>query len=376
VLRNVSGACDLFRHGTTRVPAIRAGASTCDFTASALVEPSATRSARRRYGRAVTVWQPLSLQPSPCEESDGWCNTVLNMTDNQWLASSANWLIAKPITILLILLGAVIVRLLARRLIDRLTKATGGKTPALLRPLRERAPQALGQLLSERRAQRAQTIGSVFKSIVSAIVFGLAFMMILSELGVNLAPVLASAGILGVAIGFGAQNLVKDFLSGVFMMLEDQYGVGDVVDVGEATGTVEAVGLRITTMRDVNGTVWYVRNGEILRVGNSSQGFAVAVVYVPIGSGADVGQAVDILGRVATKAADTEPVAADVLEPPEVLGVERVSAAEGITMRLTVKVRPGRQWAVQRNLRAKIMEAFEDAGIQGPVPRGFPPAEP
>ncbi len=320
--------------------------------------------------------QVLDLQAPACDDTDGWCQTVFNLTNNNWLASSANWLIAKPITILLILLGAVIVRLLARRLIDRLTKATGGKTPALLRPLRERAPQALGQLLSERRAQRAQTIGSVFKSIVSAIVFGLAFMMILSELGVNLAPVLASAGILGVAIGFGAQNLVKDFLSGVFMMLEDQYGVGDVVDVGEATGTVEAVGLRITTMRDVNGTVWYVRNGEILRVGNSSQGFAVAVVDVPIGYGADVGQAVDVLGRVAAVAADTEPVAADVLEPPEVLGVERVSAAEGITMRLTVKVRPGRQWAVQRNLRAKIMEAFEDAGIQGPVPRGFPPAEP
>ena len=324
----------------------------------------------------MTVWQLLTLEPSPCEETDGWCNTVLDVTGNQWLASSANWLIAKPITILLILIGAAIVRMLARRLIDRLTRATGGKAPALLRPLKERAPQALGQLLSERRAQRAKTIGSVFKSIVSVIVFGCAFMMILAELGVNLAPVLASAGILGVAIGFGAQNLVKDFLSGVFMMLEDQYGVGDVVDVGEATGTVEAVGLRITTMRDVNGTVWYVRNGEILRVGNSSQGFAVAVVDVPIGYGADVGQAVDILGTVAAEAVETEPVSADVLEPPEVLGVERVSAVEGITMRLTVKVRPGRQWAVQRSLRAKVMEAFEDAGIQGPVGRGFPPVEP
>jgi moderate conductance mechanosensitive channel len=314
----------------------------------------------------------LNLQISECENTDDWCKSVLDLTHNQWLASSANWLIAKPLSILMILIMAFIVRAVARRLIDRLTRANGGgKIPALLRPLKERAPQALGSILSERRAQRAKTIGSVFKSITSVIVFGIAFMMILAELGVDLAPVLASAGILGVAIGFGAQNLVKDFLSGVFMMLEDQYGVGDVVDVGEASGTVEAVGLRITTMRDVNGTVWYVRNGEILRVGNSSQGFAVAVVDVPIGYGADVEQATEVIARVATELTDNEPISDDVLEPPDVLGVERVSAAEGIMLRVTVKTRPGRQWAVQRSMRARIMAAFEDAGIQGPVVRGY-----
>lgn len=311
-----------------------------------------------------------------CATGDSWCESVLELTGKQWLASSANWLIAKPLTILVILLVAMIIRSLARRLIDRLTRANGGsKIPALLRPLRERAPQALGTLMSDRRAQRAKTIGSVFKSIISVLVFGTAFMMILAELGVNLAPVLASAGILGVAIGFGAQNVVKDFLSGVFMMLEDQYGVGDVVDVGEASGTVEAVGLRITTMRDVNGTVWYVRNGEILRVGNKSQGFAVAVVDVPIGYGADVEQATAVIDQVATDLTENEPVSDDVLEPPQVLGVERVSASEGIMLRLTVKVRPGRQWAVQRSLRARIMAAFEDAGIQGPVMRGMPTQE-
>jgi moderate conductance mechanosensitive channel len=324
----------------------------------------------------VTDLDLLSLEPPDCPNNSGWCSTVFELTKSSWLAQSADWLIAKPITILFILIVAAIVRAVARRLIDRLTRVNGGsKIPALLRPLRERAPQALGSILSERRAQRAKTIGSVFKSITSVIVFGTAFMMILAELGVNLAPVLASAGILGVAIGFGAQNVVKDFLSGVFMMLEDQYGVGDVVDVGEAAGTVEAVGLRITTMRDVNGTVWYVRNGEILRVGNSSQGFAVAVVDVPIGYGADVEQATETIDRVATRLAENEPTSDDVLEPPDVLGVERVSAAEGITLRVTVKTRPGRQWAVQRSLRAAIMAAFEDAGIQGPVVRGFPPTE-
>jgi moderate conductance mechanosensitive channel len=324
----------------------------------------------------VTLLSQLTLEPQECPTDDSWCRIVDDLTHSTWLAQSANWLIAKPLTILLIIIIAIIIRSLARRLIDRLTRVNNrGKIPALLRPLRERAPQSLGSLLSERRAQRAKTIGSVFKSITSVLVLGTAFLMILAELGVNLAPVLASAGILGVAIGFGAQNVVKDFLSGVFMMLEDQYGVGDVVDVGEASGTVEAVGLRITTMRDVNGTVWYVRNGEILRVGNSSQGFAVAVVDVPIGYGADVEQATNIIAEVATEVTDNNPVAEDILEPPEVLGVERVSAAEGITLRLTVKTRPGRQWSVQRSLRARIMGAFEDAGIQGPVVRGFPPPE-
>jgi small-conductance mechanosensitive channel len=321
----------------------------------------------------MTAQLPFLDEPPACvNESGSWCQHVFRLTNNEWLAASADWLVAKPLRILLILVVAMVVRSLARRLIDRLTRDTEGKTPALLRPLKERAPQALGALVSERRAQRARTIGSVLKSITSFVVFGLAFVLILGELGLNLAPIIASAGIVGVALGFGAQNLVKDFLSGIFMVLEDQYGVGDVVDVGEASGSVEAVGLRVTTLRDVNGTVWYVRNGEILRVGNSSQGFAVAVVDLPVAHGTDLSEATEILGRVAEEVTTGEPMSADVLEPPEVLGVERVGP-DGLTLRVTVKVRPGRQWAVQRALRAKVMAAFEEAGFQPPLGRLFPP---
>ncbi|QTR04997.1 mechanosensitive ion channel family protein, partial [Saccharothrix algeriensis] len=228
--------------------------------------------------------------------------------------------------------------------------------------LRERAPQALGVLVSERREQRARTIGSVLKSIVTFVVFGVAFLQVLTELKMNVTPILTSAGVLGVAIGFGAQNLVKDFLSGMFMMLEDQYGVGDVVDLGPATGTVESVGMRITTIRDTNGTVWYVRNGEIMRVGNSSQGFAVAVVDLPLAYGANLASATEVLTSAVDGAVAEEPLDKDVIDKPQVLGVEKVTP-EGITMRVTVKVRPGRQWAVQRALRAKLMPALEDAGI-------------
>jgi small conductance mechanosensitive channel len=205
----------------------------------------------------------------------------------------------------------------------------------------------------------------VLKSVASFLIMSIAVMQILSVLGVNLAPILASAGIAGVALGFGAQNLVKDFLSGIFMMAEDQYGVGDVVDLGDATGTVEAVGLRITTLRDINGTVWYVRNGEILRVGNSSQGHANAVVDMLLAPGSDIERATRLMQSVATEVTSEEPISADVLEPPEMLGVNSITA-EGITLRLSVKVKAGSQWSVQRTLRARIATALTEAGFETP----------
>ncbi len=323
----------------------------------------------------------LSLLPSadpPCvKDPSTFCYTVYDVTNNLWLAGSANWLITKPVKILMIIVIAFLVRLILRRLINRVTTLpkTGGKLPSLLRPLRERAPEVLGSAVIERRRQRAMTIGSVLKSMATFLVYGLAFILVLGELGINLGPIIASAGIIGVAIGFGAQNLVKDFLSGIFMMVEDQYGVGDVVDVGEASGTVESVGLRITTLRDVKGTVWYVRNGEVLRVGNSSQGFAVALVDVPLGYTADVERAAAVLAAAASTATESDALKDNILEPPEMLGVESVTP-EGLQLRLTVKVRPGKQWAVQRALRAQLLAALEEAGFDPPLGRLFPPAAP
>lgn len=311
----------------------------------------------------------IDLLSAPRCAPDTWCSQVWTLTGNDWLANATSWF-AVPLKILLIVVVAIAVRWFARRLIDRLTAfpVNGDALPALLRPLRERSPERFGSVMLERRRQRAQTIGSVLKSVVSFLVFGLALTYVLYALEVNLAPIITSAGVVGVAVGFGAQSLVRDFLSGMFMMLEDQYGVGDVVDVGEATGTVESVGLRIVTLRDLNGTVWYVRNGEVLRVGNSSQGYAVAVVDVPVSYDANVDRATSVLRKVAAEAAESEGIAKDVLETPEVLGVENVTA-EGIQLRLTVKVRAGQQWAVQRALRAQIMAALEQEGFQPPISR-------
>jgi small conductance mechanosensitive channel len=312
------------------------------------------------------LFDQLMKQPPACvNQADSWCSWVHDLTGSNWLAASADWLLAKPLKILLILVVACVVRWLAKRAIDHMT---AGKVPKRLQPLRERARVPRVAHNNERRRQRAKTIGSVLNSVASFVVFGLAVILILGELGLNLAPIIASAGVLGLALGFGAQNLVRDFLSGMFMMAEDQYGVGDTVDVGEAIGTVESVGLRVTTLRDMQGTVWYVRNGEVLRVGNFSQGYAVAVVDVPIGYETDVDKALEIIGRTLTTAVGHDSMSEDVLEEPQLLGIDSVTA-EAMTVRSTVKVRPGKQWAIQRSLRGKMIDALNDSGIRPPLSR-------
>ncbi|ANY10211.1 mechanosensitive ion channel protein MscS [Pseudonocardia sp. HH130630-07] len=314
--------------------------------------------------------------PDCVQDPGSWCATLYRWTSNDFLAQHADTVVSKTIAITGIVLIAVLVRWLAHRAILRMVEgATHHRFSALLgraRRLRRtdavRPGDAPG---AQRRVQRARTIGSVLRSFVSAVVLLVAVMMVMNELGYPLGPLLAGAGVLGLAIGFGAQNLVRDFLSGMFMLLEDQYGVGDIVDLGEANGTVEAVGLRITTVRDIQGTVWYVRNGEILRVGNKSQGYAVAVVDLPVAHSADVEEATELAGTTAGERVAQDDIADDVLEAPEVLGVERIGP-EGVTLRITVRVNPGRQWAVQRALNGAITDAFDDHGV--PRPMLFPGA--
>ena len=299
----------------------------------------------------------MVTQPDCSRDEGSWCARIYHLTQNNLLSRYADTVVAAGLRIVLILVLAVLIRLMVHRMITQLTRARSeGPRPGLL---------------WQRRSQRARTIGSVLRSGTTFVVYGVAFTLVLGELGINLGPIIASAGILGVALGFGAQNLVKDFLSWMFMMVEDQYGVGDVIDLGEASGTVEGVGLRVTTLRDTKGTVWYVRNGEVRRVGNSSQGYSVAVVDMPIGHDADIPVSTELAGRTATElTADGSELAADVLELPEVLGIESITS-DGVTLRITAKVRAGRQWAVQRALRAGIKEAFAEAGIPPPSSVGL-----
>lgn len=194
--------------------------------------------------------------------------------DVNWSDRAYELFVARPATILLILIVAFTVRWFIARLIDRLVRraSEGSVSRVLARTKAGEMLADLGPLATSRRRERALTMGSVLKSIATGVITVVTFITILAEVGVDVAPLLTGAGIVGVALGFGAQNFVKDFISGVFMILEDQFGVGDTIDTGLASGTVEAVGLRVTRLRADDGTVWYVRNGEVLRVGNQSQG--------------------------------------------------------------------------------------------------------
>jgi len=263
-------------------------------------------------------------------------------------------------SILLILVLAVVARWLLHRLVDRLVRrAEVGVLPDRI--------QWLGSdTYQQRKVQRARTMGSVLKSVVSIVVFVIATLMVLSELGQNIAPLLASAGILGVALGFGSQSLVKDFLSGMFMLFEDQYGVGDVIDVGEASGTVEAVSLRVTRVRDVNGTVWYVRNGEIPRVGNMSQNWARTVLDVAVGYHEDLAKVRRVLEEIAHDLWDDEDFKGLIIEQPEVWGVEAMTP-DAVTVRVTLKTAPMEQWNIAREMRERVKARFDYEGIEVPL---------
>ncbi|WP_225844834.1 mechanosensitive ion channel family protein [Streptomyces sp. HPF1205] len=288
--------------------------------------------------------------------------------DDNW----ANWL-AAGLRILLIVVIALVLRNVVRRTITRLIDRMNRGAEAA-------AGTTLGGLLvnAERRKQRSAAIGSVLRSVASFLILGTAALTVLSVLKINLAPLLASAGVAGVAIGFGARNLVTDFLSGVFMILEDQYGVGDVIDAGVATGTVIEVGLRVTKLRGAGGEIWYVRNGEVKRIGNLSQGWATAVVDVQVGAGEDLERARRVIATTADDLAKSDPWDEKLWEPVKVLGLESVSP-EFVVIQAQAKTMPGEAAEVARELRWRIKRAFDEEGIQitggAPVASATDPAE-
>ena len=220
------------------------------------------------------------------------------------------------------------------------------------------ASKAVTEAVSERRHQRAHALGSILRSAASVTIFTIAVAIGLGDLGVNLAPVLASAGVVGIAVGFGAQNLVRDFLAGIFMLMEDQYGVGDVINIGDATGTVEAVSLRTTRLRDINGVVWHIRNGALEKVGNESQGWARAVVDVPAPPELDLPDTRKIMEQAAGTIWRERRWRKLMLEKPEVWGVQAITDTQ-VTMRVAAKTLPLRQYEVGRELRERVVSAID-----------------
>jgi small-conductance mechanosensitive channel len=280
-----------------------------------------------------------------------------------------NLLLDAPLKIVLILVLAVVANRVARKGMKRaLRTLQSGAVQERIGSLRAATPDALLATTehSLRSEQRIEALASILRSLVTVIVYSIAGFMILGQIGIELGPLIAGAGILGVALGFGSQSLVKDFLSGVFILIEDQFGVGDIVNLdNETSGTVEAVSLRTTRLRSVDGTVWHVPNGEIRRVGNQSQHWSRALIDIEVAYETDLDHAQSVIAAVALEIAGED---ADVLDEPEVWGVEALGA-NGVTIRLVVKTRPSQQYRVARDLRARLKAAFQREGIEIPFPQ-------
>lgn len=292
----------------------------------------------------------------------------------EWLAGFSS----TAISVLIVVGVASLLHLVGARIIKRSVKrwvASGRSREDSLADTPEATVELQSMIMSQRREQRAHAVGQLLQSGLVLLIWGTAILIILTELGVNIAPIMASAGVVGVALGFGAQTLIKDYLSGFFMIVEDQYGVGDRVDVGEVIGTVEEVALRVTRLRDPSGVVWYVRNGEILRVANQSQGWTMAAAVIPVSYKSDLAEVREVVREVGNDMFNDPETRQRMLGRPIFAGVEAVSG-EAVYIKVLAKARAAQQIPLTRELRERLKGAFDDRGIVVPVitrPMGFDP---
>jgi small conductance mechanosensitive channel len=305
------------------------------------------------------------------------CRWMTHRTDNAALVKVADFVGGRLYEVAIIWIVAVIVnravRVLIKRVAGRLEDAAAS---GRIQRVRDRTPPMLlatGEV-GLRSAMRAKTMSTVLRSMASVVIYSFALLYTLAALGLRVGPLVAGAGVVGVALGFGAQSMVRDFLSGTFMLIEDQFGVGDVIDeastvTGDAgvVGTVERVTLRATRLRDVYGTVWHIPNGEIRRVGNLSQGWARALLDIPLPFEVDVDEATELINQLAIEVCHRSEFKHDILGEPEMWGIERIDN-EGVVVRLVIKTRPGEQWRIMRALRAALKQAFDEHGIAFQLP--------
>ena len=266
--------------------------------------------------------------------------------------------------ILGVLLAGLIANILTRFLIKRIVAEVvrGVKKTHKVDDTTELSSSPVAAM---RSVQRARTLGSVLNNTATWIIASIVLILVLSELGFSVTALVASAGIIGAALGFGAQSVVKDVLNGLFMVFEDQLGVGDVVDLGMAEGVVERVGIRITEIRDVSGTLWFVRNGEILRVGNHTQDWSRVILDLPVPYESNIDEMQNVLLESANSFAASPEWRRKVVEDPEVWGIQSLSA-EAITLRLVVKVRAGEQWAAERALYRALKDSLDQRQVDIP----------
>ena len=273
-----------------------------------------------------------------------------------------------PFRIAGVIIGALVLRwvlvVVIRRVVDQVV--SGVKKA---QNVDDTVELSASPLMAVRVVQRTRTMGTVLNNLVTWSIVAVAIVLVLGELNFSVTALIASAGILGAALGFGAQNVVKDMLNGLFIVFEDQLGVGDIVELqstqGPVTGVVETVGVRVTQVRDVHGTLWFVRNGEIITVGNKSQGWARVIIDLPAPYTSNVDEVQEVMLRTAPELADEPEYKRKVLEAPEIWGIESVSA-EALVIRLVMKVRTADQFDIARVLRLRLKLALDQMGVAVP----------
>ena len=288
-------------------------------------------------------------------------------------------LIGRAFRVLVIILVAVVLRVVLRFVIDRVVRriVNGVKKR---QSVDDTQALAASPLTAVRLVQRTRTLGGVLNNIVAVVLVIISVLLVVTTIDATIIGSFALiTAAIGAGLGFGAQNIVKDVFNGLFMVAEDQLGVGDIVDTGFATGMVEHVGIRVTQLRDVNGTIWYVRNGEILRVGNMSQGWSRVIIDLAVPYDVDIAAVQQQMLATATDMATNTKWRSRILEKPEIWGIESISA-DSIVNRLVVKTRAGSKDDVARDLRARLKSALDEMDIKLPsltsvVLSGFESAE-
>jgi len=303
------------------------------------------------------------------------CEWVFDQTDSETWAGIADWFLDRPLRVLLIIALAWLATRIGRRVVSRFAtevadRSTRQRSAELEdNPVLRRVSRLAQHKKQTARAEkRAVTLGAMLESLVSIVVWTTASFLILGEIGISLGPLIASAGIAGIAIGFGAQSVVRDFLAGIFVIIEDQYGVGDVIDVGEAIGTVEEVGFRTTQVRDLSGVLWTVPNGVIQRVGNYSQVWSQSVFDIEVSYDTDIDEAMAVIKVVLDEAWHQNEETATIIEEPVVQGVQAFGES-AVVIRAVVKTDPAEQWAVSRMINGRLKKALDEAGIEIPFPQ-------
>ncbi len=293
-----------------------------------------------------------------CADLGPICNVLADWTGNESLAETISLLLGTPTKILIVVVVAFLLNAVVRRSVGKLTDRLG-TAAADAHVVSERS--------RDRAAERADTIGSLLRSLSTVAIFGIAGIMILATLGISVIPAIASAGVLAIAVGFGAQSIVEDFLRGIFMLAEDQFGIGDRIDVGTVNGYVERVTLRTTVIRDPNGVLWHMPNSEISYVANEFQESSRAVVEIAIPYGSDMRNAMEVLGHAAEQACADPEWSELVHGVPEVRGIQELEA-HNISVRVQVWVDAGEKRPFQRHLRLYLQEGLDEAGFGSPNP--------